>query len=164
MRVLGIDAGTIVLGYGVVDSGEQMCMVCCGILKFSPRIPIEVRLGSLYAGLSKIIVEHQPDEVAIEEPFVGRNTRSALAIGRAEAVAILAAVNQGLSVYRYAPAQIKQAVTNYGRSGKEQVQEMVRLHLGLSEAPQSNDAADALATAICHLQQSRLSQWLADRT
>ncbi len=141
-----------------------MCMVCCGVLKFPPKIPIEERLCSLYTRLSEIIAEHHPDEVAIEEPFVGHNIRSALAIGRAQAVAILAAAKQGLSVYRYSPAEIKQQVSNYGGSSKEQMQEMVRIQLGLLQPPQPKDAADALAVAICHLQQSRFNQWLAERS
>ena len=156
MRVLGIDPGTIRLGYGIIDGEEQMCMRCCGVLNLSSKKPIETRLYSLYSELSKIIVEQQPDEVAIEEPFVGCNTRSALAIGRAQAVAMLAATNQGLPVYRYSPTEIKQQVTNYGGSDKRQVQEMIKIQLGLPQPPQSSDVADALAIAICHLQQRRL--------
>jgi len=164
MRILGIDPGTINLGYGVVDDEEQTCLVCCGVLNFSPKTPVEERLRSLYIKLSEIIAKHQPDEIAIEEPFVGRNIRSALAIGRAQAVAILAAANQGLPVYYYSPAEIKQRVTNYGRSDKEQIQEMVRIQLGLPQPPQPSDAADALAVALCHAQQSRFNRWLADRS
>jgi crossover junction endodeoxyribonuclease RuvC len=164
MRILGIDPGTITLGYGIVDGEEQIRLVCCGALNFSPKTPIEERLRSLYTKLSEIIAEHRPDEVAIEEPFVGHNIRSALAIGRAQAVAMLAAANQGLPVHRYSPAQIKQQVANYGGSDKEQMQEMVKIQLGLSQPPQPDDAADALATAICHLQQSRFNQWLAHRS
>lgn len=163
MRTLGIDPGTINLGYGVVDGEEQICLVCCGVLNSPPKTPIEERLRSLYIKLSEIIAEHQPDEVAIEEPFVGHNIRSALAIGRAQAVAILAAANQGLPVYYYSPAEIKQRVTNYGRSDKGQIQEMVRIQLGLPQPPQPSDAADALAVALCHIQQNRFNRWLADR-
>ncbi|MDY7019142.1 MAG: crossover junction endodeoxyribonuclease RuvC [Chloroflexota bacterium] len=156
MRVLGIDPGTIRLGYGVVDGKDQMCMVCNGVLNLSSKKPVEARLYSLYSELNRIITEHQPDEVAIEAPFVGRNIHSALAIGRAQAVAMLAATNQGLPVYHYSPAEIKQQVTSYGGSDKQQVQQMVIIQLGLTLPPQSSDAADALATAICHLQQRRL--------
>ena len=163
MRVLGIDPGTIRLGYGVVDDGEHTCMVCCGVLNFSSKKPIETRLQSLYSELNQIVAKHQPDEVAVEEPFVGRNIRSALAIGRAQAVAILAATNQGIPVYRYSPAEIKQQVTNYGESDKQQVQEMVRIQLGLSQSPVPSDAADALATAICHLQQRRFEVNISSR-
>jgi len=163
MRILGIDPGTINLGYGVVDVKEGMHMVDCGVLNASPRVPIEERLHSLYARLSEILVKHQPEEVAIEEPFIDRNVHSAFAIGRAQAIAILAAANQGLPIYYYSPAQVKQQVTSYGRSDKQQVQEMVKIQLGLSQVPQPSDAADALAVAICHIQQSQLNRWLADR-
>jgi crossover junction endodeoxyribonuclease RuvC len=163
MRILGVDPGTVNLGYGIVDSDEQVRLVCSGVLSFSPKIPIEERLRGLYAKLSEIIVEHKPDEVAIEEPFVGRNVRSALSIGRAETVAILAAANQRLPVCYYSPAEVKQSITNYGGSNKEQIQEMVRIHLGLTQPPQPSDAADALAVALCHTQRSSFNQWLADR-
>ena len=138
-------------------------MVDCGVLNASPRAPIQERLCFIYTKLSQILVKHQPDEVAIEEPFIGLNVHSAFAIGRAQAIAILAAANQGLPIYYYSPAQVKQQVTSYGRSDKQQMQEMVRILLGLPRAPQPSDAADALAVAICHIQQSRLNRWLADR-
>jgi crossover junction endodeoxyribonuclease RuvC len=101
--------------------------------------------------------------VAIEEPFIGRNVRSAFAIGRAQAIAILAAANQGLPIYYYSPAQVKQQITSYGQSDKQQVWEMVKIQLGLPQMPQPEDAADALAVAICHIQQRRLNKWLAER-
>lgn len=163
MRTLGVDPGTINLGYSVVESEEEMHVVDCGVINLSPRVPMEERLRSLYAELSKIIAKYKPSEVAIEDPFIGHNVRSAFAIGRAQAVAILAAVNQGLPIYYYPPARIKQQITSYGQSDKQQVQEMVRIQLGLSELPQPSDAADALAVAICHIQLSRLNRWLADR-
>ena len=148
MRVLGIDPGTLNLGYGLVDEVDgKITMVNCGVLKLSSRIPVEQRLSSLHKKLSEIIACYQPDEVAIEEPFVAGNARSALAIGRAQAIAIIAATDRELPVLRYLPTQVKQQVTNYGGSSKEQVQEMVRLQLGLSQIPQSTDASDALAVA-----------------
>jgi len=161
MRILGIDPGTINLGYGVVRVEEEMQLVDCGVLNSPPRIPIEQRLCSLYVGLSEIIAKHRPDEVAIEEPFIGRNVHAAFAIGRAEAIAILAAANQGLSIHYYSPAQVKQQVTGYGRSDKQQVQEMVKIQLGFPQPSLPSDAADALAVAICHIEQSRLNRWLA---
>jgi len=163
MRVLGIDPGTVNLGYGIVDEEEGvMAMVDCGAVSLSSKIPVEQRLSTLYERLGEIVARYQPDEVAIEEPFVAGNARSALAIGRAQAIAILAAANRKLPVFRYLPTQVKQQVTNYGASSKEQVQEMVRIQLGLAEAPKSNDAADALAVAICHLHQRHLDQLLAE--
>jgi crossover junction endodeoxyribonuclease RuvC len=162
MRVLGIDPGTLNLGYGIVDEeGVEMTMVGCGVLSLSSKIPVEQRLSSLYKKLGEIVTRYQPDEVAIEEPFVAGNARSALAIGRAQAIAMLAAANRKLPIFRYLPTQVKQQVTDYGNSSKEQVQEMVRLQLGLAEPPQPSDAADALAVAICHLHQRRLASLLA---
>jgi crossover junction endodeoxyribonuclease RuvC len=162
MRVLGIDPGTLNLGYGVVDEDAgEMAMVECGVVSLSSKIPVEKRLSSLYKKLVEIVARHQPDEVAIEEPFVAGNARSALAVGRAQAIAILAAANKNLPVFRYLPTQVKQQVTDYGLSGKEQVQEMVRLQLGLAERPEPSDAADALAVAICHLHQKQIEVILA---
>ena len=164
MRTLGVDPGTINLGYSVVDGEEEMHVVECGVIKLSSQVPVEKRLRSLYVELSKIIAKYKPSEVAIEDPFIGHNIRSAFAIGRAQAIAILAAVNQELPIYYYAPARIKQQITNYGQSDKRQVQEMVRIQLGLSELPRPSDTADALAVAICHIQQSRLNRWLTEHT
>ena len=141
-----------------------MRIIDCGVLNLSPRVSLEERLRSIYAKLRDVIAEHHPQEVAIEEPFVGRNIRSTLAIGRAQAVAILAAANQELPVYYYSPARIKQQVAGYGGSDKEQMQEMVKIQLGLSQPPQPSDAADALAVAVCHIQQSRLNRWLTEHT
>ena len=164
MRILGVDPGTVNLGYGVVDGEEQMRMVDCGVITIPSRVPMEERLRSFYDSLSRIIARHKPGEVAIEEPFIGNNVRSAFAVGRAQATAILAAVNQGLAVSYYSPAQIKQQITGYGQSDKQQVREMVRIQLSLSELQQPSDVADALAVAICHIQQRRLSHWLTEHT
>ena len=162
MRVLGIDPGTLNMGYGIVDEEvDGITMVDCGVLSLPSRVPVEQRLSSFYMKLSEIVDQYQPDEVAIEEPFVAGNARSALAIGRAQAIAILAAANRNLPVFRYLPTQVKQQVTDYGSSSKEQVQEMVRIQLGLSQLPQPSDVADALAVAICHLHQRHIEHLLA---
>jgi len=162
MRVLGIDPGTLNLGYGVVDEDAgEMAFVTCGVLSLPAKVPVEKRLSSLYKKLVEVVANHRPDEVAIEEPFVAGNARSALAVGRAQAIAILAAANKNLPIFRYLPTQVKQQVTDYGGSSKEQVQEMVRLQLGLAEPPQPSDAADALAVAICHLHQRQIEVILA---
>jgi crossover junction endodeoxyribonuclease RuvC len=161
MRVLGIDPGTLNLGYGFVDEVDgKMSMVHCGVLSISSKIPVEKRLCSLYSGLCEVIACYRPDEVAIEEPFVAVNVRSALSIGRAQAIAILAAAGVGLPVFRYLPAQVKQQVTDYGGSSKEQVQRLVSMQLGLVEFPYAEDAADALAVAICHIYQNNLNRRL----
>ena len=162
MRVLGIDPGTVTMGYGVVESNnDDLSLIDYGALVTSERFPIGERLCYLYRELLCIIQNYQPDMVAVEQPFVASNVRSALAIGRAQAVALLAAATQGIPTHEYTPTRVKQSVANYGASNKEQVQEMVRLQLGLKEIPQPNDAADALAVAICHLREIHLSELLA---
>jgi crossover junction endodeoxyribonuclease RuvC len=162
MRVLGIDPGTITMGYGVIESGEdEAALVDYGALTTPPRSPIGERLSYLYNKLLEIISHYQPDAVAVEQPFVAKNVRSALAIGRAQAVAMLVAANMGIPTYEYTPTQVKQRITNYGASSKEQIQEMVRLRLGLPHVPQPNDAADALAVALCHLGEIHLINLLA---
>ncbi len=151
------------MGYGVIDSVEgETALVDYGAFTSPSRPPIAERLSFFYKQLSEIIAHHQPDAVAVEQPFVGKNVRSALAIGRAQAIAMLAAANTGIPTYEYTPTQIKQRVTNYGASSKEQIQEMVRLQLGLSQIPQPNDAADALAVALCHLSEIHLKNLLAE--
>jgi len=163
MKVLGIDPGTVSMGYGVVvaDENDDLSMLACGALRRSGSSPIGERLNYYYHELIKIVSHYKPEAVAIERPFLAKNVRSALAIGRAQAVAILAAAGSGLPSYEYTPAQIKQTVTNYGASSKDQIAEMVKLQLGLEVVPQPSDAADALACAICHLRMMRLGGIIA---
>ncbi|MBI3930938.1 MAG: crossover junction endodeoxyribonuclease RuvC [Chloroflexi bacterium] len=162
MRILGIDPGTITMGYGAIETADgDIALINYGALTAPARSSIGERLSYLYRQLLEIVSRYQPDAVAIEQPFLAKNVKSALAIGRAQAIAILAATNQGIPTYEYTPAQIKQRVTNYGASSKEQIQEMVRLQLGLSQLPQPSDAADALAVALCHLSEIHLSNLLA---
>ncbi len=164
MKILGIDPGTVTMGYGVIESKEdKIVLVDCGALVSPARSPIGERLSYLYDGLLEIISRCQPDAVAIERPFMAKNVQSALAIGKAQAVAILAAAKSRIPSYEYTPTQVKQRVANYGASSKEQIQEMVRLQLGLSQVPQPSDAADALAVAICHLQETHLERLLAEQ-
>jgi len=159
MIILGVDPGTIRMGYGVIDAdGEVVSMVCCGSLNTPRDSSMGERLSFLYGELSEIIDRHNPGAVAIERPFVARNVQSALAIGKAQAVAILAAANRGIPTFEYTPTQVKQRVTSYGTSPKEQIQQMVRILLNLSEIPQPDDAADALAVAICHLQEMQIKK------
>jgi crossover junction endodeoxyribonuclease RuvC len=162
LRVLGVDPGTLNMGYGVIEEkgGNSISLVGCGVISVPQKMLIEERLRLLHDGLARIIAEFKPQEVALEEPFVAGNARSALAIGRAQAVAILAAGQARLPVFRYMPTQVKQLVTSYGRSSKDQVQQVVKLQLGVSELPEASDAADALAVAICHLNQRHLNELL----
>ena len=162
MRILGIDPGTVAMGYGLIEAGpDDVSLVCFDCLTCSPKTPIGERLSYLYNSLTDVITRYKPEAVAVEQPFVAKNARSALAIGRAQAIAILAAANQGIPSYEYTPTQVKQRVAGYGASSKEQVAEMVRLQLGLNETPQPNDASDALAVAICHLREIHLAGLLA---
>jgi crossover junction endodeoxyribonuclease RuvC len=162
MIILGIDPGTVIMGYGVIEAKEgEITLIDCSALAAPQRSPIGERLSYLYHRLVEIVSRYQPDAVAIEQPFVARNVKAALAVGKAQAIAILAAANSGIPVYEYTPAQVKQRVTNYGASSKEQVQEMVRLQFGLSQLPQPSDAADALAVALCHLSETHLDSLLA---
>ena len=161
MKILGIDPGTVVMGYGVVEyERDEVTLVDYGAIKVPERLNIGEKLIYLYKELLKVIQKHKPDAVAVEQPFVAKNVRTALAIGRAQAIALLAAAGEGIPTFEYTPAQIKQRVANYGASSKEQMQEMVRLQLEMEEVPQPNDAADALAVAICHVHEMHLKKLL----
>ena len=152
IRVIGIDPGTINMGYGIVDEEDgELKLVACGVISLLSKIPIENRLHAFYLKINKIISEFQPDEAAVEEPFVSTNVRSAFAIGRAQAIVILAAAESKIPICRYMPSEIKLQVTNNGHSSKEQVIEMVKLQLKQEKPLKSSDAADALAIAICHI-------------
>jgi len=158
MRIMGVDPGTVSMGYGIVDViDNNVSIITSGAITGSTRVPLSQRLSHIYQKLDAVIRRFNPEEVAIEEPFVADNPRTALAVGRAQAVAMLVAAQHGLPVFIYSPTKIKLAVTSYGGSSKEQVQEMVKLQLGLEQPPQPNDAADALAVALCHKQQTYLS-------
>ena len=162
MKILGIDPGTVVMGFGIIESeGDAITLVDFGAINVPEHSEIGLRLSYLYQNLLKIIRRHHPDAVAVEQPFISKNVKSAMAIGRAQAVALLAAANSRIPAYEYPPAKVKQMVTSYGAGSKEQVQEMVRLQLGLAAAPHPADAADALAVAICHVQETRLENLIA---
>jgi crossover junction endodeoxyribonuclease RuvC len=161
MRVLGIDPGTITMGYGVIESrNNDVFMIKYGALNTNSRSPIGERLSFLYDKLMAVIDECRPEAIAVEQPFVAKNARSAFAVGRAQAVAILAAANCHIPCYEYSPREVKLRVANYGASGKEQIQQMVMLQLGLSKIPDPADASDALAIALCHLQVIHLEDLL----
>ena len=162
MRILGIDPGIVSMGYGIVEANEdKTTLVGYGALATQARSPIGERLSFLYGALLEIITQYRPDAVAVEQPFVARNVKSAMAVGRAQAVAILAAANRGIPVYEYTPAQVKQRVADYGASSKEQIQEMVRIQLELVQVPGPSDAADALAVALCHLREMHVESLLS---
>ena len=153
MRVLGIDCGSQHTGYGVVDldlSGQLHC-ITTGAIHAHSSAPIADRLNKIFQGLQAVIAQNQPEEVAIEDVFFAVNVKSALKLGHVRGVAMLAASTAGLAVAEYAPLSIKSAVVGYGRADKEQVQHMITRLLRLEAPPDSPDAADALAIAICHL-------------
>jgi crossover junction endodeoxyribonuclease RuvC len=149
---LGIDPGTAIVGYAVVMAqGNTLRLLVCDAILTPAKIPLAQRLRTIYQELGRIIAEYQPQEGAIEELFFAKNARTAMAVGQARGVAMLALADHGLSIAEYTPMQVKQAVTGYGGADKRQVGEMVRLLLKLSAVPQPDDAADAAAIAICHL-------------
>lgn len=156
MRVLGIDCGTEFTGYGVVELCHDSKLICltCGAIQLSPREPLPARLATIFNRLGAIIVEYRPDRVAIEDVFYAVNVKSVLKLGQVRGVAMLAASMAGLEVAEYSPLSIKSAVVGYGRAEKQQVQQMVTRLLNLAAIPESPDAADALAIAICHLHTS----------
>ena len=152
MKVFGIDPGSERTGYGCVETdGSRHRLVVCGAIATSPRAAFPDKLLAIHDRLATLLAECRPDAVAVESIFYATNVRSALKLGHARGVVLLAAVEAGFPVAEYTPAEIKRAVVGYGRAEKHQVQEMVRLLLGLRTVPSPNDAADALAVAICHV-------------
>ena len=155
MRIFGIDPGSQRTGYGCVERiGSRQALIVCGSLSGPPRATFPDKLNAIHDGLTMLLTRHRPDCVAIEDIFHARNVRSALKLGEARGVALLAASEAGVPVVSYAPAAIKRAVVGYGRAEKHQVQHMVKLLLGLDQPPTPHDVADALAVALCHLQSS----------
>ena len=153
MRVFGIDPGSERTGYGCIESdGSRHRIVLSGAIRSSVSLSFPQKLLTIHTGLAALLLECRPDCVAIENLFHASNARSALKLGHARGVAMLAAVEAGLPVAEYTPAEIKRAVVGYGRAEKQQVQQMVKLLLGLASLPVPHDAADALAVAICHSQ------------
>lgn len=161
-RVLGLDPGIAVTGYGIIEENDSdLTVIEYGCLSTSAKQSTPERLRILYRGVTEIIKRHKPSEVAVEL-FVARNLKTALIVGQARGVAILAAANKGLPVYEYTPLVVKQRVSGYGRGEKRQIQEMVKIQLGLDCVPEPDDAADALAVAICHISEAHLSKLLAN--
>jgi crossover junction endodeoxyribonuclease RuvC len=155
VRVFGIDPGSDRTGYGCVETdGSTLRIVLCGAIT-TPRSSFPLKLRAIYSRLTALIDESRPDCVAIENLFYATNVRSALQLGHARGVAMLAAVEAGVDVFEYTPTEIKRAVVGYGRAEKPQVQHMVARLLGLTAVPSPNDAADALAVAICHVHSRR---------
>lgn len=167
--VLGIDPGTAIMGFGLVRAAEggsspgDFELVDYGALTTPAGEPLARRLLSLYSQLNALLDRFHPSEMVVEELFFNRNTTTAIAVGQARGVALLAAANHNLPVQEYTPLQVKQALAGYGRATKDQIQQMVRVLLDLDFTPKPDDAADALALAICHLRGRRFQNLLADQ-
>ncbi len=157
MLVLGIDPGTATTGYGLVrEEAGELESLAYGVVETPPTLTLPERLQLIYRELRLLVAQYQPSSAAVEKLYFSRNVRTAMSVGQARGVALLALADSGLQLGEYAPLEIKRAVTGYGRADKQQVQEMVRALLNLEEVPRPDDAADGLAVAICHLHALRL--------
>ena len=158
MLVIGIDPGTSTTGYGLVEENPDgsLTAVKFGVIQTPPDMDMPRRLLELYRSLNEILLLHQPESGAVEKLFFQRNVRTALSVGQALGVVLLALAEQSLPVAEYSPLEVKQAVAGYGGADKKQVQQMVRALLELDDIPRPDDAADALAIAICHLHTSKV--------
>lgn len=150
MRIIGIDPGTGILGFGVIDVSRtgKAKLVTAGVITTPAHTPLPIRLGEIYDGLTEIIAETKPDMMAIEKLFFSKNVTTAISVAQARGVAMLTGHQAELPIEEYTPNEIKQTITGYGAAKKPQVQEMVRVHLGLKDVPKPDDCADALAVAI----------------
>ncbi len=156
MIILGVDPGTAITGYGVLQSdGDDLKVVDYGAITTPADWLMPRRLQHIYAELTTLIARHQPTDAVVEKLFFSKNVRTALSVGQARGVALLAAAQAHLAIHEYTPLQIKQAVVGYGRADKNQIQQMVKMLLQLDVIPQPDDAADALAIAICHAHSAR---------
>jgi len=158
VRVLGIDPGLATTGFGLVEGqpGAAAVLLDHGTIRTAPPAPLATRLAELHRGLADLIAELRPDAVAVEELFFASNATTALVVGHARGVILLAAAQAAVPVFEYKPSEVKQALTGYGRADKRQMQDMLRLALGLADIPRPDDAADGVAVALCHLQFARL--------
>ncbi|MBN3033330.1 MAG: crossover junction endodeoxyribonuclease RuvC [Candidatus Saganbacteria bacterium] len=157
MLTLGIDPGTATTGFGLVrQQGDKLSYVSCGCVITTPKDSSHDRLAKIYHGIKELIGAHRPDCVAVERLFFGENTKTAMAVGQARGIALLAAAEAKVKVSEYTPVEVKIALTGYGKAEKRQIQQMVRVLLKLNDIPRPDDAADALAVAICHLHSHKL--------
>ena len=156
MRIIGIDPGTGILGFGVVDVVKgRVRLVDAGVITTPPHTPLPDRLEEIYNSLTEIISDTRPQVMSIEKLFFAQNVTTAISVSHARGVAMLTGKQAGLAIEEYTPLQIKQTLTGYGKADKKQVQEMVRIHLGLKDVPKPDDCADALAAAITYSMMSR---------
>ncbi len=157
VRILGIDPGTGILGFGVIDfTNNKARLIDAGVVRTKVHQALDERLVEIYEAVQEIIAANHPTMMSIEQLFFSRNVTTAISVSHARGVAMLAGKQAGLSIAEYTPMQIKQTVTGYGKADKKQVQEMVRVTLGLTEVPKPDDCADALAAAITHALMARI--------
>lgn len=158
MKIIGIDPGTGRLGFGVIEigRGNKVRLITGGVITTPAHTPLPERLVEIYDGLKMIIEETNPDVMCIEKLYFAQNVTTAMSVSHARGVAMLTGQQAGLEIAEYTPLQIKQTLSGYGRADKKQMQEMVRMHLGMKEIPKPDDAADALAAAITHSLMSRM--------
>lgn len=158
MRIIGIDPGTGILGFGVIEAeGTKAQLVDAGVIRTPAHEDDAVRLQTIYEELTDIIVQTKPQAMSVEKLFFARNVTTAMTVAQARGVVLLCGQQAGLTLFEYTPMQIKQAVTGYGKADKKQMQEMVRVLLHLQHIPQPDDAADALAAALTHASVARLA-------
>jgi crossover junction endodeoxyribonuclease RuvC len=158
MRILGIDPGTGILGFGVIEAnGRHVQLVDAGVIRTPVHEDDAIRLQTIYEELTDIIATTKPAVMSVEKLFFARNVTTAMTVAQARGVVLLCGKQADLTIFEYTPMQIKQAVTGYGKADKKQMQEMVRVLLGLQEIPKPDDAADALAAALTHASTSRLA-------
>ncbi|MEI7884550.1 MAG: crossover junction endodeoxyribonuclease RuvC [Clostridia bacterium] len=159
MRIIGIDPGTAIVGYGVLDYiGNQFKVVAYGAITTPATSPMSARLKTIYQELQAVIELYQPAHIAVEELFYNTNAKTVISVGQARGVILLAGAEANLEVAEYTPLQVKQAVVGYGRAEKKQVQEMIKILLKLEKVPKPDDVADALAIAICHAHSYKLGR------
>lgn len=159
MTILGIDPGLALMGYGVISSAQnKINLLECGVIKTKPDTPFPRRLAIIYEHVADLIQKFNPDHIAFEELFVGKNVKTVIAVAQARGAAMAATFGTDAQLFEYTPMQIKQAVVGYGRADKKQVQEMVRLLLGMEKVIRPDDAADAVACAICHAHTGKFAE------
>jgi crossover junction endodeoxyribonuclease RuvC len=157
LKILGVDPGTAIVGFGVIETnGHKHTMVDAGVIRTPAHQDLELRLKTIYDSLSEIIKENKPEIMVVEKLFFAKNVTTAMSVSHARGVIYLAGVQAGVKVVEYTPLQIKQALTGYGQADKNQIQEMVKIMLGLNEKPKPDDCADALAAALTHATNSLL--------
>lgn len=157
MKILGVDPGTAIVGFGVIETnGHKHYMIDAGVIRTPAHQALELRLKTIYEGLSEIIETNKPDIMVVEKLFFAKNVTTAMSVSHARGVIYLAGVMAGVKIVEYTPLQIKQALTGYGQADKNQIQELVKIMLKLKEKPQPDDCADALATALTHATNSLL--------